>query len=144
MMNNTKTYITGNTVKAADLVNRLNYFFSMKNMDTTFTANQDGSIMMVQARVRGGAFKKIIGMDKAVTVRINKVGEQMNVEIGEAKWGDKAIVMTTSMFILWPLAITSGIGIAGQRKILTDTWREIDYFMLNANARIEPVLSYAC
>ena len=39
------------------------------------------------------------------------------VEIGAGKWVDKAAVGTVSLFILWPLAITAGMGAWEQMKL---------------------------
>jgi hypothetical protein len=41
----------------------------------------------------------------------------MTVEIGAGKWIDKAAVGTVSMFILWPLAVTAGLGAWEQMKM---------------------------
>jgi hypothetical protein len=43
--------------------------------------------------------------------------DMMTVEIGAGKWIDKAAVGTVSMFILWPLAVTAGIGAWEQMKM---------------------------
>jgi len=87
-----------------------NYLEINEKMETQELVNSDGSIV-VQARVRGGKYKQWIGLDKAVTVIITDVNNTYaNVEIGSGKWIDKGIVMTISMFILWPLTVTSGVG----------------------------------
>lgn len=88
-----------------------------ENMETQII-NLEGGDVMIQARARGGSWKQWVGMDKAITVKINKFGgDQVAVDIGSAKWTDKAGVMAVSMFILWPLTITSGIGMYKQGKL---------------------------
>ncbi len=88
-----------------------------ENMETQII-NLDGGDVMIQARARGGSWKQWVGMDKAITVKINKFGgNQAAVDIGSAKWTDKAGIMALSMFILWPLTVTSGIGMYKQGKL---------------------------
>ena len=129
-MNNTRTYTLRNGVTANDLIIRLCNFLDCSNMETQTAANQDGSCIVLQARTHGGTLKQLVGMDKAVTIRLNQVGDSLNVEVGEAKWGDKAIVMTVSMFVLWPLTVTSGIGIIAQKQLINRIWNQIDFFMI--------------
>ena len=106
----------GKSVEGA--VECLRNFFFAENMECQSFNTGNGYI--VQARVRSGGVKQLIGMDKAVEVRFNMVpgSNQITVEMGGAKWADKAAVMAVSMFVLWPLAITSGVGIYGQKKVL--------------------------
>ena len=88
-----------------------------ENMETQII-NMEGGDVMIQARARGGSWKQWVGMDKAITVKINKLGaDQVAVDIGSAKWTDKAGIMALSMFVLWPLTVTSGIGIYKQGKL---------------------------
>jgi hypothetical protein len=39
------------------------------------------------------------------------------VQIGSGKWTDKAGIGTVEVFILWPLAITAGLGAWEQMKM---------------------------
>jgi hypothetical protein len=88
-----------------------------ENMETQVLTLEGGNII-IQARARSGALKQWIGMDKAITVKINKLeGSQVAVDVGSAKWGDKAGAMAVSMLVLWPLAVTSGIGMYQQSKL---------------------------
>ena len=41
----------------------------------------------------------------------------MNVEIGAGRWIDKATTGAVAYFILWPLAVTAGIGAWQQLKM---------------------------
>ena len=132
MNTNTRTYSCSEKTSLPELTQRLENFLRYSNMEVRSDRNQDGSITVLQARTRGGSFKQFVGMDKAVTVRINRVGDLLNVDIGESKWGDKAAVMAVSMFILWPLAVTSGVGIYQQKNLINNLWREIDIYMLYA------------
>lgn len=82
----------------------------------TLTAS-DGSLL-VQARGRHDGVKQWIGMDKAITVRLSPLqGRTFQMEIGNGQWLKKSIVMTVSLVVLWPLFITSGIGIVEQSQL---------------------------
>lgn len=100
---------------AADAVD--SFLRQNENMDTQQLSGADTSQIILQARAKGGTVKQFVGMDKAITVRFSKSGTNVTVELGEAKWGDKAAAMAVSMFVLWPLTVTSGIGLYKQSKL---------------------------
>ena len=90
---------------------------NQENMEAELVPTENGSTFL-QARVRNGNLKQIVGMDKAIFVRFNPVGErQVQVEITKGKWVDKSIVMAISMVVLWPLTVASGIGMVQQGKL---------------------------
>ncbi|MDE5696719.1 MAG: hypothetical protein K2I96_04785 [Lachnospiraceae bacterium] len=94
-----------------------NYLSSTENMETQLITDEAG-YKVLQARAKGGKLKQFIGMDKAIMVRfVSKASNEIRMEIGESKWVDKGAVMAVSMFVLWPLAVTSGIGIYQQSKL---------------------------
>lgn len=93
-----------------------NYLTNNENMETQVLVNDDG-VTIVQARINGGTWKQWLGMDKAISVKLSAREGILTAEIGEAKWIDKGAMMTISMFVLWPLAVTSGIGMYKQAKL---------------------------
>ena len=105
-----------------------NFLRNTKNMDTQVIVTGNGR--MIQARTKGGQYKKFIGMDKALTVKINNIGSgEVEVEIGEGKWVDKGVAMAVSMFVLWPLAVTSGIGMVQQKALQSQVAKEIENYL---------------
>jgi hypothetical protein len=114
----------------AGLAGAINTFLNgPKGMDTQMINLESGNVML-QARDKGGKWKQFIGMDKAITVRFEKVdGARVSVSIGESKWVDKAGVMAISMVILWPLAITSGIGMYIQGKLPGEIKTEVTRYL---------------
>lgn len=86
---------------------------------------------VIQARVRKAGAKKLLGMDKAIEVRLSQEGQRLVVEMGNAKWADKAVVMAVSMFVMWPLAITSGVGIYKQNELFAEIKTVIDQYFYN-------------
>lgn len=93
-----------------------NFLVNCENMEAQVLESADGATI-IQGRATGGKWKQWIGMDKAISVKLFAKDGILTVEIGEAKWIDKGAVMTVSMFVLWPLAITSGIGMYKQAKL---------------------------
>ena len=63
-----------------------------------------------------GTWRKFTGMSTALNIAFKQTGSTLTVEIGAGRWIDKAAVGTVSMFVLWPLAVTSGIGAWQQIK----------------------------
>ena len=86
------------------------YLSNTEKMETQRVNGENGDYVALQARVQGGSWKQLFGMDKAITIRfIKETYRKVRMEIGEAKWVDKGGIMLLSMFVLWPLTITSGI-----------------------------------
>lgn len=115
----------------AGLANVVNNLLSIsKGMDTQII-NLEGGNVMLQARDKAGMWKQWIGMDKAITVKLEKIDEdRVSVNIGESKWADKVGIMALSMIILWPLTITSGIGMYIQGKLPGEIKKEVaNYFV---------------
>ena len=112
------TYITNEIKTKEGLVLAVKQYLEVcENMETQIMQDPAGISTCLQARSRHGKFKQFVGMDRALTVRFIKTENVVTVEIGEAKWCDKAVAMTTSLFWIWPLAITSGIGIYKQKSL---------------------------
>lgn len=115
---------------AEELAEHMQYYLAdEQGMDTQRIHSDEGNFTVVQARTKGGKYKQIVGLDKGVTLRFFDAPGAVNVEIGEAKWIDKSIVMTLSMFVLCPLTVTSGIGIYEQKKLISDLIEEMDTYM---------------
>lgn len=94
------------------------YLSNTEKMETQRVSDEGGGYVALQARVEGGNWKQIVGMDKAITIRfIKESWNSVRMEIGEAKWIDKGGIMLLSMFVLWPLTITSGIGMYKQGSL---------------------------
>lgn len=93
-----------------------NYLVNSENMETQVLGSSDGATI-IQGRASGGKWKQWIGMDKAISVKLWETNGILSVEVGESKWIDKGAVMAVSMFVLWPLTITSGIGMYKQAKL---------------------------
>lgn len=114
----------------AGIANAVNTLLRLsKGMDTQIV-NLEGGNVMLQARDKDGKWKQWIGMDKAITVKLEKIDEnRVCVNIGESKWVDKVGIMALSMIILWPLTITSGIGMYIQGKLPGEIKKEVANYL---------------
>ena len=71
---------------------------------------------LLQIKKRGG-WRDFVGMATSLNIVFYQSGDTLTVQIGSGKWVDKAAVGTISLFILWPLAITAGLGAWEQMKM---------------------------
>ena len=78
--------------------------------------NTEDRGVLLQIKKRGG-WRDFVGMSTSLNVVFQQSGDIVTVEIGAGKWIDKAAVGTVSMFILWPLAVTAGLGAWEQMKM---------------------------
>src|SRR5205085_11886978 len=78
--------------------------------------NTENQSLLLQIKKRGG-WRDFVGMSTSLNILFHQTGDTLTVEIGAGKWLDKAAVGTVSMFILWPLAVTAGIGAWEQMKM---------------------------
>ena len=72
--------------------------------------------LLLQIQKRGG-WRDFVGMATSLNIVFHQSVDTMTVEIGAGKWIDKAAAGTVSMFILWPLAVTAGLGAWEQAKM---------------------------
>lgn len=115
---NTKTYVLKNDKTVTGMTREIENMLSVKeNMDTQILTIDDQSVI-IQGRIRGAEYKKLAGMDRAITVWIIPVGQSnATIEIAHGKWLNKGAAMVTSLFILWPLAVTSAYSTYKQYKL---------------------------
>lgn len=115
-----------NGLTLEDAAKTIRNFLEMKeNMDTQCLTSLEG-VYIVQARARHGKAKKLLGLDKVISVKLSPIGNDFfSVETGEAKWIDKGVALAVSYFVLWPLALTSGFGIYKQKTLPDKIYKEV-------------------
>lgn len=74
-------------------------------------------------------FKGLTGMGTAASIKLLVRGNDLEVEVFGGKWLDKAAGAAVSMVVLWPLLITSGIGVWKQNALLDDLYKEVTLFL---------------
>jgi hypothetical protein len=78
---------------------------------------------------KGGDFEAIIGMQAALTVTIQKTAGGTLAMIGQQKWLDKAAVGAVGIIalpVLWPLALTAGVGALRQASLSNQVLNMVD------------------
>ena len=63
----------------------------------------------IQARVRED-WKKFVGLDQAVQIRLTRYGQSLTVDVGAGKWVDKIGGAVVGRLLFAPLLVTSAIG----------------------------------
>lgn len=108
----------------------INLFLNTQENLLTQTIDLADGNYMIQARADGGEWKQWVGADRALTITLKHAGDDgVEVSFQQAKWADKAGVMTFSMFVFWPLAITSGVGIYKQWKLPADIKQAVEAYL---------------
>ena len=88
---------------------------------------------MIQARLQGQDWRKLLGWDKALRVQFLPAADgAVSVGVGEGKWLDKLGVGVVGALWFFPLAITSGIGVLGQLKLAKDVLDEVERYVMVA------------
>lgn len=129
-MNATYTLGNGKSVQGMAMA-AASFLRNQENMETETIPTENGSTFL-QARVRNGNIKQFVGMDRTIFVRFNPVGErQVQVEITKGKWIDKSVAMAVSLVVLWPLAVTSGIGMYKQGKLPGKILEKIEAYLMS-------------
>ena len=93
----------------ATIINDVRGWLNSQDFDTQqIDADEDSVLLQIKKR---GSWRDFVGMATSLNVVFHPEADDMlTVEIGAGKWVDKAAVGTVSLFLLWPLAITAGIG----------------------------------
>jgi hypothetical protein len=78
--------------------------------------NTERQNLLLQIKKRGG-WRDFVGMATSLNILFQQSGDTLTVEIGAGKWIDKAAVGTVSFLVLWPLAVTAGLGAWEQMKL---------------------------
>jgi hypothetical protein len=100
---------------AVRVIQDVKAWLDSEGFDTQQVSADDQSLL-IQIKKRGG-WRDLVGMATSLNILFHHSNETLTVEIGAGKWVDKAAVGTVSLFILWPLAITAGMGAWEQMKM---------------------------
>ncbi|HEY7419903.1 MAG TPA: zinc ribbon domain-containing protein, partial [Ktedonobacteraceae bacterium] len=107
---------------ASDLVNAY--------MAQNYQAQQlgDSNHMLVQIK-KGGDFEAILGMQAALSLNLQRTGGGVVAMIGQQRWVDKAAIGAVGLValpVLWPLALTAGVGALRQASLGNQVLNMVD------------------
>ncbi len=96
--------------------------------------------MVVQLKM-GSDFEAIIGMQAALTVTLQRFPRGVVATVGQQQWIDKAAAGAIGMLLLWPLAVTAGVGAIRQASLESQLFSMLDTVVLRqrADVNIGPV-----
>src|SRR3954447_14620840 len=100
---------------AVRIIKDVKGWLDSEGFDTQQVSADDQSLL-IQIKKRGG-WRDLVGMATSLNILFHHSNDTLTVEIGAGKWVDKAAVGTVSLVILWPLAITAGMGAWEQMKM---------------------------
>lgn len=93
------------------------FLMNSEEMNVQVLTTEAGQYI-IQARAQNGKVGQWFGLDKAIQVRLTPCANNVvSVEIGSGEWLKKSLTMATSMVVLWPLAVTSTVGMVKQGKL---------------------------
>src|SRR5947207_1962848 len=84
--------------------------------------------MLVQLK-KGGDFEALIGMQAALSLTIQRTSGGTLAMIGQQRWIDKAAVGAVGIVafpVLWPLALTAGMGAVRQASLANAVLNVVD------------------
>ena len=93
-----------------------------KKMEVQSVTTPNG--YLIQA-AQADTLRTLSGMKLATTVELNVNGTQLNVTLGEGQWADKLGAGAVGLFLLWPLAVTAGIGAYKQKKLPSEIFEVV-------------------
>ena len=112
-----------NGIRMEEIVQQVEHFLrEEKKMDVQTAYTQGGCLLQAS---QGDTLRMLSGMKLATTVQFSVSGSALNVTIGEGQWADKLGAGAVGLFLLWPLAITSGIGAYKQKKLPSEIFEVI-------------------
>src|SRR3954447_10974163 len=81
--------------------------------------------MVVQVKM-GNELEAVIGMQAALTVTLQRYPHGVVATVGQQQWIDKAAAGAIGMLLLWPLAITAGVGVIRQAGLESQVFSMLD------------------
>ena len=93
-----------------------------KGMEVQSVATPNG--YLIQA-AQADTLRTLSGMKLATTVELTVNGTQLNLTLGEGQWADKLGAGAVGLFLLWPLAVTAGIGAYKQKKLPSEIFEVV-------------------
>ncbi len=105
-----------------DLVN----VFASQGYQAQQIGNKDQMLLQLK---KGGDFEAIIGMQAAVSLTLQRTAGGVLAMIGQQRWIDKAAVGAVGIVafpVLWPLALTAGVGTLRQASLGNQVLNMVD------------------
>ncbi len=115
-MADAKVFRMGTGLTLEDVAHALEDFLRTQKRLETEGVRQSGSTYFIQAR-QTESWRKFVGMDQAIQVRLVLYGDMLTVDLGAGRWVDKLGAATVGYIVFAPLMLTAAIGAIGQQKL---------------------------
>jgi hypothetical protein len=115
------------SANSSELISSTQSWLSSEGFKWQKLQTEDGGTLLQIEKV--GGWRKFVGMSTALNIVFHQVESTVNVEIGAGRWIDKATTGTVAYFILWPLAVTAGIGAWQQLKMPEHVFEHVAGFL---------------
>lgn len=120
-------------LNADGLVQRLETSFRDRGYEVqTLRGNQKEIYVQMRKASTG---RKIVGLDRALTVLIDQNGGPTRIGVGQADWATKTAVGVIGAIAFWPLIVSAGYGLYKQGTLPGKVWNVIDDYAASQNAR---------
>jgi len=92
--------------------------------------------MVVQLKM-GSQLEAVIGMQAALTLTLQHFPRGVVATVGQQQWIDKAAAGAIGMLLLWPLAVTAGVGAIRQASLEGQLFSMLDTIILQQRADVQ-------
>lgn len=131
-----KTVVSGAASKIDGLIKHLEDKYKGRNFEVQVLQIQDGpqtgklfQVKEASDKTWLATAKNVTGLGTAGTVKLILQGQDLEVEVFGGKWLDKLATGAISWVVLWPLIITTGIGLWKQNTLLDQLYETVALFL---------------
>jgi len=123
-------------VDLRELASVVSDWFQNQKFETQILEAPGGGLV-VQAR-QPEAWRSILGMSSALNVTMTPQGENLVVQMGAAKWVDKAAVGAVGVLLFWPALIPAAYGAWKQKQLPNQVFQLIDQYVATGQVPVIP------
>lgn len=115
-MADAKVFRLGGRLTLEDVAQALEDFLRTQKRMEVEGVNQSETSYFIQAR-QTESWKKFIGMDQAIQVRLSVYDGMLTVDLGAGRWVDKLGAATVGYIVFAPLLVTAALGAIAQDQL---------------------------
>tara|TARA_E500000331_G_scaffold26562_1_gene22695 strand:- start:553 stop:1077 length:525 start_codon:yes stop_codon:yes gene_type:complete len=110
----TRSYII-DSENSSEIVSKVENWLSISNDFEVQKHSLNETEDLLQIRKKG-QWRRFVGMSTALSIQFTLKANNLKVSIGQAHWLGKVASGGVSWFVLWPLAVTTAVGVYEQAK----------------------------
>ena len=113
--------------RLSELITSTQSWLSREGFKWQKLKTEDGGTLLQIEKI--GGWRKFFGMSTALNIVFHQIENTVNVEIGAGRWMDKATTSAVAYFLIWPLALTAGVGAWQQIKMPQRVFEHVARFL---------------